>query len=228
VNPLLRESRAHVFVESLDAAELSAHDAHHLARVLRIRKTDPITLSDGRGRWAQGRFEAGRVILDGDVVEEPVRGSGRRIVCATPKGDRPELVVQKLTELGVDEICFTTTARTVVQWDATRSPGQLARLRRIAREASMQSRRVRLSSVSVAPWKDVIAMPWVAIAEPGGDPVDHTLRTIVVGPEGGFSTSERDEFPRRVTLADTVLRVDTAAIAAGVLLMNVATGADTR
>jgi 16S rRNA (uracil1498-N3)-methyltransferase len=228
VNPLLRESKAHVFVETLDAPELSAEDAHHLARVLRIRPSDAITVSDGVGRWAAGRYDGDRVTLDGGVVEEaPPRGSGRRVVCATPKGDRPELVVQKLTELGLDEVAFTTTARTVARWDSRRAATQLARLRRIARESSMQSRRVRLPTVSIVDWADVVRMPSLAFAEPGGDVIDPTIRTIVVGPEGGFSDAERAACARRVSLADTVLRVETAAIAAGVLLMHGASAADT-
>ena len=90
----------------------------------------------------------------------------------------------------------------------------------------MQSRRVKLPSVSIVPWTDVVAMEWLAIAEPGGNRLDPTLRTIVVGPEGGFSDAERAACPRRVSLADTVLRVETAAIVAGVLLMHEATAAD--
>ena len=46
-----------------------------------------------------------------------MRSSRRGVICAIPKGDRPELIVQKLTELGLDRIGFMTTARTVVRWD---------------------------------------------------------------------------------------------------------------
>ena len=55
MNPLLRESAAHVFVESLEVPDLSSDDAHHLQRVLRIRPTDVISVSDGHGRWALAR-----------------------------------------------------------------------------------------------------------------------------------------------------------------------------
>jgi 16S rRNA (uracil1498-N3)-methyltransferase len=222
VNPLLRESAAHVFVESLEVPDLSSDDAHHLQRVLRIRPTDVISVSDGHGRWALARCAGGAVTLEGEIVEEPARAAvtPATVVTAIPKGDRPELIVQKLTELGIDEIVFTTTVRSVVRWDAQRAEGQLARLRRISLEAAMQSRRVRLPSVSLRTWTEVVATDGLAIAEPGGDPVDATVRAIAVGPEGGLTADELGACPRQVTLSDHVLRVETAAIAAAVLLMR--------
>ena len=91
----------------------------------------------------------------------------------------------------------------------------------------MQSRRVRLPTVSLVEWADVVTMPSLAIAEPGGAALDASVRTIAIGPEGGFSAEERAACPSRVSLAETVLRVETAAIAAGVLLMHTAWAADT-
>jgi 16S rRNA U1498 N3-methylase RsmE len=80
--------------------------------------------------------------------------------------------------------------------------------------------------VSLLEWSDVIAMEDVALAEPGGDPLTPTVRAIAIGPEGGFSTAELGACARRVSLSHQVLRVETAAIAAGVLLMHVAARAD--
>jgi 16S rRNA (uracil1498-N3)-methyltransferase len=225
VNPLLRESAAHVFVESIDAPVLRDDDVHHLARVLRIRPTDALTVSDGAGRWAPAQFDGARAVLSAEVVTE-VATPSRHVFCATPKGDRPELIVQKLTELGIDEIGFMTTERSIVRRDRRRSDAQLERLRRVAREAAMQSRRVRLPSVSLREWSDVIAIEDLALAEPGGDPLTPTVRAIAIGPEGGFSTAELGACARRVSLSHQVLRVETAAIAAGVLLMHVAARAD--
>ena len=60
------------------------------------------------------------------------------------KGGRPELVVQKLTELGVDAIVPFTAEHSVARWDANRATRHIERLRRVAREAAMQSRQVRI------------------------------------------------------------------------------------
>ena len=67
---------------------------------------------------------------------------------APVKGDRPEWTVQKLTELGVDRIVPLRAARSVVRWDGERGAAAVERLRRVAREAAMQSRRCRLPEVT--------------------------------------------------------------------------------
>jgi 16S rRNA U1498 N3-methylase RsmE len=59
VNPVLRGSAAHIFVDSLGAPQLSGDDDHHLRRVLRIRDADVITVGDGAGRWVVARLVAG-------------------------------------------------------------------------------------------------------------------------------------------------------------------------
>ena len=52
----LRNSAAHVFVDSIDAPVLSDVDAHHLLRVLRVKSRDVVTVSDGGGRWRTQRI----------------------------------------------------------------------------------------------------------------------------------------------------------------------------
>lgn len=218
MNPRLRRSAAHVFVDSLDAPDLSADDAHHLGRVLRIRPTDEITVSDGAGAWAPARWAADAGIsLVGEVHSEPAPPSVG-VVSAVPKGDRCDWMVQKLTELGVDRIGLVSLTRSVVRWDDARADKQLARLRRIAREAAMQSRRVRLPAVSIVEWSELVGHPGVALAEPDGGPLDPDVTTVVIGPEGGFTGEELEAVPRAVALSPLVLRVETAAVAAGVLL----------
>lgn len=218
MNPRLRRSAAHVFVQSLDSPSLDDPDAHHLGRVLRIRPTDEISVSDGQGAWAPARWssDAGIQLLAAVESVPAVRSLG--IVSAVPKGDRPELIVQKLTELGIDRIAFASMSRSVVRWEGPRADRQLDRLRRIAREAAMQSRRLRLPSVDLVTWDDVVAGgSGVALAEPGGGPFTDAVDTVVVGPEGGFTDEELRAVPRTVGLSPFVLRVETAAIAAAVL-----------
>ena len=136
------------------------------------------------------------------------------------KLDRPEWIVQKLTELGVDRIVLLHAERSVVRWDDARADKQLGRLRRIAREAGAQSRRVRLPEVSLVPWAELVVRQGVALADPDGDPLGPDVDTIVVGPEGGFTHEELEAVPHVVRLSSLVLRVETAAIAAAVLLRS--------
>jgi 16S rRNA (uracil1498-N3)-methyltransferase len=206
------------FVEDLDAPELADDDLHHLRRVLRLRSGAPLTVGDGRGRWRPARL--------GDGVEPtgPIeaRKASDPIVCvgfALVKGDKPELVVQKLTELGVDRIVPFRAARSVVRWDTDRAAKAVARLRLVARAAAMQSHRPWLPDVTeVATLPDLVGSEGVAMAERDGEPLASGSTTVLVGPEGGWADEELALGIPRVGLADHVLRAETAAITAGVLL----------
>jgi RsmE family RNA methyltransferase len=93
---------------------------------------------------------------------------------------------------------------------------------KVAREASMQSRRVWLPDVmAVATFAELAARPGAVRAERGGAPLAAELPPLVlVGPEGGWSVTEREVVPGEVGLGPTVLRAETAAVATGVLLAN--------
>jgi len=200
VNPVLRGSAAHVFVESLASPALSDEDDHHLRRVLRIRDSDVVTISDGHGHWVTARLTASGLQVDSEPTEVG-RPSPSVVVSAIPKGDRPEWIVQKCTEVGATAIGFMDCARSVVRWDPDRVGRQRERLRRIAREASMQSRRVWLPElVDVAPFDEVIRIITCAIADPDGDALPPAVDTILVGPEGGFTEGELESARSRVTL----------------------------
>ena len=83
----------------------------------------------------------------------------------------------------------------------------------------MQSRRVWLPEVcGVVSFPHAAATSGVALADPDGDALDASTHTILVGPEGGFTQGERDLVTHRVRLAATVLRVETAALAAAFML----------
>ena len=218
MNPVLRGSAAHVFVSSLENPQLTDEDDHHLRRVLRIRDADVVTLCDGAGKWVAARLTAGGLAVE----SEPTTGVALRsatVISALPKGDRPEWIVQKLTEVGMTAIGFMDCARSVVRWDAARAPKQIERLRRIAREAAMQSRRLWLPRVlDVVPFDEATVSGNCAIADPDGGDLTADTDTLLVGPEGGFTDGELNSVRRRVALSPYVLRVETAALAAAFLL----------
>lgn len=216
---------AHAFVDDLDTPELRPDDRHHLERVLRLRRGAAVTVADGAGAWRVVRF--GPVLEpDGPVQHEPQPEPPVGVAFAVVKRDRPELVVQKLTELGVDRITPFTAARSVVRWDADRAGRHADRLRRVAREAAMQSRRCRLPTVDgVRSWDDVAALPGAARCDRTGTRGPSLAHpTLLVGPEGGWDPSETPAQVPVVTLGTTVLRAETAAILAGGLLVALRTG----
>jgi 16S rRNA (uracil1498-N3)-methyltransferase len=137
---------------------------------------------------------------------------------APPKGDRLEWLVQKCTEVGVARLVLVDAERSVVRWDPDRAAKQLDRLRRIAAEAAMQSRRTWLPEV-VGPRPAAEVLPDAAVAEPGGRPVAARDSCIAVGPEGGWSAAEVARAGDRVSLGPNVLRVETAAVVAVTLMV---------
>lgn len=211
-----------IFVEDLEHPVLDDADLHHYQRVRRLAGGAPITISDGVGGWRPARFGS-TPEPDGPIEIEAAPARPSTVGFVPVKGERPEWVVQKLTELGVDVILPLQSARSVVRWDGARAAKQLAKWQVIAREASMQSRRVRIPTVRpVTPLTDVIADRSATgppvFAEPGGLPLDSAVdRFVLVGPEGGWDPDELRGQQLRA-LPGGVLRAETAAIAAAVLL----------
>jgi len=210
----------HVVVADLDRPVLTGDQRHHLLRVLRVRPGDPMTITDGCGRWRPARF--GEVVEPAGAVVEVAPGRPAiTIAFALVKGQRPELVVQKLTEIGVDRIVLLHANRSVVHWEPDRAGHNLRRLEAVARSAAQQSRQVYLPDVcgplAVA---DAVSAggPEVAMAEPGGGPLNLTRPQLLIGPEGGWTDDERDLGPPLVGLGRSVLRTETAAIVGGALL----------
>ena len=228
----LRNSVAHVFVDHLDSPSLTDTDQHHLSRVLRVRDGERVTASDGRGSWRSCRWADGGLRADGDVVTEAAPLQRVGVAFVPVKGDRNEWSVQKLTEIGVDDIMLLApTRRSVVRW--TDTDKQLRKLSLVAREAAMQSRRVWLPRVTAGvSLSDVLSMPGVAVADPAAsfavspdasnraNPANPAL--IVVGPEGGFDDDEIPANVPRVRLSDTILRAETATLVAATLLTSAA------
>jgi 16S rRNA (uracil1498-N3)-methyltransferase len=194
-----------VLVEDLDWLQLDDADAHHLRRVLRLRDGSPLTASDGAGRWRTAVLGPS-LEPTGPVEELPAPQPALTVGFALVKGDKPELVVQKLTEAGIDRLVPFRAARSVVRWDDAKAAKAVDRLRLVARAAAMQSHRPRLPVVSdVVDLPDLVAGhgPGLALATRDGAALGGEVVTVLVGPEGGWA-------PEELALP--------AAIAAGVLL----------
>jgi 16S rRNA (uracil1498-N3)-methyltransferase len=243
--PADAESSAHVFVESAaaltDGLDVIGEDGHHLARVLRLRTGEAVTVADGSGLWrpyriagigpagATGAGSGGAAVhlaAAGPAEREPELTPGLAVAFALTKGDKPELVVQKLTELGVDRIVPVVAERSVARPDPARAAAAAERWRRIAREAACQCRRARLPVVEdLRPLAELAGHPAI-VAERGGGPADGLGVPaggdvlVVVGPEGGLSGAEVEALApwARLGLGPYVLRAETAAVAAATVL----------
>ena len=229
VTPAHVAAIAHVFVDRLDdRITVDGDDGHHLQRARRVRAGETVTAADGHGRWRVFTVIAaghGRVDLQAltDLAREPPLVPRLTVACSLTKGEKPELVVQKLTELGADRILLVDAARSVVRWDDDKVATAIERLQRVAREAGAQSRRARVPVVDgpVAA-TEVAVMPGLVVAAVDGvdaselaPPTDGEW-VVAVGPEGGFDPAELAAFGHapRLAVGPFVLRAETAAIAA--------------
>lgn len=226
---LRRQAGPHAFVPDLNAPSLTSDDHHHLARVLRLRDGDPMTLSDGQGRWCTARF-AECPEPTGPVVDVPSIGDSTTLAFALTKAGKPELVVQKATEIGVDHIVIFHGEHSVPRWDDNKRTKGQGRLERVAYEAAMQSRQVRLPTVQIVGGLGELleglggarsgAQPLgVARADFGGAPIGPATSAVIIGPEGGWSERECQLVPETVDLGSTVLRAETAAVIAAANLV---------
>jgi 16S rRNA (uracil1498-N3)-methyltransferase len=209
----LRRSAAHVVVDDVSVPVLADADAHHVFRVLRVVDGDVVSVTDGRGAWRLCRAVGGAVEPDGEIVVEQPADEPTTIGFAIPKLDRPEWIVQKLTELGVDRIVLLQAERSVVRWDESRAAKHRSKLERVAVEAVQQCRRVFVPEV-VGPVPALSFLPDAMAAEPGEHPDHSGYHTVAIGPEGGWTDRELAVAAGRVSLGPTVLRVETAALVA--------------
>lgn len=211
-----------VLVDRLDEPELDAADRHHLERVLRLRRGDAVVLGDGAGAWRPAVLGPELAVTGPIECQErptPAIGVGFALV----KADKPDLVVQKLTELGVDRIVPFRAGRSVVRWDEDRAAKAHRRLLAVARSATMQCHRPWLPVVEpVGELSPLLAEAGVALADRSGAPLAASDRLVLVGPEGGWSPAElaaaAEAGARSVAASQHVLRAETAAITVGALL----------
>jgi len=217
-----RTAVAQVLVAELATVDPDDDTAHHLRRVLRLRAGEVVCATDGHGGYRMCRMGAdGGLEPAGEVERVPAPAVGLTVGFAPVKADRPEWVVQKLTELGIDRILVVPTARSVVRWEGEREAKHLDKLRRVAAEAAQQCRRLWLPTVERTDFGAVA--PGAVLADAGGRPLREGDHVVLIGPEGGWSDDER-EGRERVALAEHVLRAETAALVAAAAMASLRLG----
>jgi 16S rRNA (uracil1498-N3)-methyltransferase len=224
-----------VLAEAGMTVSLTGDEWHHCYNVLRMGEGDLILLFDGAGLCMEGLIKLatkneGLIELTRNLTETFLQARPNKLTIAfapTKNIDRTEFAVEKLVELGVDEICFLDCDH------SERTHLRLDRMEKIVLSASKQSRKALLPALRdlVSPTMlitqfkrenpdlqvycchlDETSSPLTENYLPGQDVL------ILIGPEGGFSAEECEQMVMRggtlVTIGPYRLRVETAALAA--------------
>jgi 16S rRNA (uracil1498-N3)-methyltransferase len=225
---------------SMSALTLSGPEGHHAAAVRRLRTGERADVSDGAGTLAEGVVTSvgkDSVTLEIQSIRSVPPPQPRLVVAqALPKGDRGELAVELLTEVGVVAVVPWSAERSITKWQGDRGQRALGKWRATGREAAKQSRRgwlpdiAELATTAVLA-KRVTAAALAIILEADARAKLHELALpeagdilVVVGPEGGISQAERAAFTAAgavaARLGPTVLRTSTAGAAATAVLLS--------
>jgi len=235
-------------LQSGSVVELPRETGAHLAKVLRARSGDEVVLFNGDGREFTGAVEkvqGSRVSASIGAARTIDRESPFQLtlVQCVPRGDRMDFIVQKATELGVVHIIPVLSQRSVVRLDEGQAASKQLHWRAVAVSACEQCGRNRLPNIAapqpllnylgaLAQANDslrlVLEPERARRTERGAPSIDIAssqsvaLAEIAIGPEGGFAPEELEAFDlssfSRVSLGPRVLRTETAAIAAIVVL----------
>ncbi len=216
---------------------LTSDEARHLREVLRLKAGDEVQVFDGAGKEfraivSQARRESAELELKDEILSaRPESPLQLTLAVALLKGEKFDLVVQKGTELGVNRfIPLTTRYADIRLRDETDGAKRVARWQRIALEATKQCGRAVVPEITLPqPFESIIKEDsCVLFSEREGQPLNTDLKSCilvaVVGSEGGWSDEELDQARAAnvpiVTLGGRVLRAETAAITAVVLLQH--------
>ena len=214
--------------------DLDGAEGRHAAVVRRIGPGEQIQVTDGRGHVATcdvvGVSKSGLTLVVRETDQAARPAPEITVVQAIPKGERAELTVEVLTEVGADTIVPWAASRSVGQWRGERGAKALAKWRTTAREAAKQSRRTWFPEVTdqadLGAVVDVLHAADVALVlhEDATEPLDAvdltaaTTIAFVIGPEGGINDDEIETMTAAgahvVRLGTTVLRTSTAGVAA--------------
>ncbi|WP_268913149.1 16S rRNA (uracil(1498)-N(3))-methyltransferase [Lentilactobacillus sp. SPB1-3] len=215
--------------------ELPTDVAKHFVRVLRSEPGDQleVVLNDHHVYLAEltkidGQQAVCHIIRDlNHNVELPVKIS---LICGLPKQSKPEIIVQKSTELGVNEIIFTQMQRSVVHWD-NKADKKISRLQEVAKSAAEQSHRNVVPKIKFAKQiadidmddYDVHVVAYEESAKQGeqsnlskafSNMNSGDSAVFVIGPEGGVSDDEINHLSESqfisAGLGPRILRTETA------------------
>ncbi|MFK5927389.1 MAG: RsmE family RNA methyltransferase [Desulfuromusa sp.] len=201
----------------------------HLQTVLRLQPGDKIQLFNGAGQVATSILRENSEVELQNVIKHPLPLCSLILIQGIPKGDKLELILQKGTELGINEFHLTTMERSIGLLKSNRQEKRLERWKKIVQEAARQSRQYYLPQLVVdtkltGALSTVEADLKLLLWEESTTPLTEVLPqlppqrvAVVVGPEGGITQQEVAQATEKgyqpVSIGPRILRTETAGLA---------------
>ncbi|OPY14938.1 MAG: Ribosomal RNA small subunit methyltransferase E [Syntrophus sp. PtaB.Bin075] len=219
-----------------DRCFLSEEHLHYVRSVQRMKPGSRLSLFDGRGQ------EYTAVIVDisaeralAEIIDRksaPERPGRITLIQALPKGQKMDFIVQKATELGVDEILPFSSERSIPRLPPEKARLKTERWRKIAGEAARQCRRSDVPNIpeiqsfaGILEAADADSLKMIFWEEESRQGLKDLLKkfsgtrifSILVGPEGGLTSEEVEAATAAgfvsVSLGKQILKLETAAVA---------------
>jgi 16S rRNA (uracil1498-N3)-methyltransferase len=223
--------RVHTPQLQAGAIALDERASKHARDVLRLSEGAEVEVFDDVGNVAVAVIHALRpqvIVHVRSLAPSPQRLPELTIASAIPKGERADWMIEKLSELGVSRFIPLATGRSVVLPEGR---NKRQRWLRIATESAKQSRRIGVMKIDeLTPLSQAVTQasrPCFHLAPHAQIPISSVSPAmLLIGPEGGWTDEEVQHFEqadvRPLKLTDTILRIETAAIAAAAVAMTLA------
>ena len=224
-----------------NTTHISGDDAKHIAKSLRMKVGDTITLCDRNSiEYDCEITEIDAAIKLNVLSSKPCEREPKTKITlfqAMPKSDKMDFIVQKAVELGVDTIYPIITSRCISRPDPKKQVSKIARYNKVAIEAAKQCGRGKIPRVAdFISYNDCLDLTEnfdtsLLFYELGGEQINSLISedekdiAIIIGSEGGFSETEVSDAIKKgikvASLGKIILRCETAPIVALSILMNI-------
>lgn len=209
-----------------DIVVLPKEEAHHAIHVLNLKEGDNVILFDGIGGFYEGQI-INEKLAEVHIVskEEFLPSKKLTVYTSLAKSKKNDLIIRQLTEIGCYKIVVFVSQRSIPVLSKEKTAKRSERYKRIALEASKQSRREYVPEVEIITWNtllETLEKSAFVMYEEGGTPLKECINedmnevSIIVGPEGGFTKEEIEQLSKvdvkTCSLGKYILRVETAAV----------------
>ena len=195
-------------------------DMYHIIKVMRMKPNDKIEVVYNHSTYLCELNENYEAVLK-DILENNKSNDIKRVlIIPLLKEQKMDLILQKATELGVDEIIPVNMERSIIKLDESKMEKKIERWTKIMKEASEQSKRTDIPCITKVKKISDLKEMYISFTQKGEtikkfltDNRNYDKINIVIGPEGGISPKEEEKLEnygfKKVSLGSKIMRVET-------------------